>query len=79
LKTAPPRIFFDCNGPVDEHGYYLWFDRSKSDLDDIPGGPQPGLRVVLYTGDGFEGEALLVFDPADGIWKGEPAGEFREV
>jgi hypothetical protein len=63
------RVFFDTNtGTVDGRGYRLWFDKSRSDLARIPGGPREGMRVIIYMDEELEMEATLAFDLASKAW-----------
>lgn len=57
------RVYFDTNeGTGDRDRYGLWLDKSTKDLAKIPGGPQEGLRVVIYMVGELEMEAVLEWD-----------------
>ncbi|MBN8992809.1 MAG: hypothetical protein J0H42_31615 [Rhizobiales bacterium] len=67
------RIYFDANDSVPHHeGYPLHLDAAKKDLARIPGGPQEGMRVVIYMTDELEMKATLAFDSRWNIWMAIP-------
>lgn len=71
------RVYFDGNELADRRerdgvlvdGYSLHLDASQADLAAIPGGPQEGMRVVLYTYE-LEVEAELEYDHEYQYWVG---------
>jgi hypothetical protein len=67
------RIYFDTNHRLpDRDGYPLSLDTAEKDLARIPGGPQEGMRVVIYMTDELEMEAVLAFDSKWSIWMAIP-------
>lgn len=71
------RIYFDTNEGV-EGGYGLWLSASREDIARIPGGPQDGMRVIIYMAGEVEMEAVLAFMPEHAAWIASPvAGTIR--
>lgn len=71
------RVYFDTNEGTD-HGYGLWLDASKRDLSDIPGGPQEGMRIIIYMTGELEMEAVLAFESEQNVWIAQPVPETEE-
>lgn len=69
--TELHRVFFDGNDGSEQYGYLLWFDLSKRDLAAIGDSLKVGLRVVIYSPDELEYEAILEHDE-EGNWIGRP-------
>lgn len=65
------RVYFDTNEGTDL-GYGLWLNASKEDLSRIPGGPQEGMRVIIYMNGELEMEAVLAFEPEQEVWIAQP-------
>jgi hypothetical protein len=73
------RIYFDTNSGTETGGYGLWFDQSINDLSLIPGGPQDGMRVVIYMSGEGEMEAALRYDGGRKCWTAVPVeGTWRD-
>lgn len=68
------RVYFDTNEGTD-NGYGLWLDASKRDLSDIPGGPQEGMRIIIYMTGELEMEAVLAFESEQNVWIAQPVPE----
>jgi len=67
------RISFDTNeSAVNGPGYSLGFPTAVRDLANIPGGPQEGMRAIIYMVGEMEVEAILNFDPILKIWNAIP-------
>jgi hypothetical protein len=67
------RVYFDTNeGCTDRDGYGLWLNPSREDLARIPGGPQDGMKVIIYMTGELEMEAVLSFDQDGGVWTALP-------
>jgi hypothetical protein len=69
------RIYFDTNAGTETGRYGLWLEQSISDLAKIPGGPQEGMRVVIYMSREGEMEATLQYDTAWKSWTACPVTE----
>jgi hypothetical protein len=74
------RIYFDTNDSLPDHdGYPLHLDAAKQDLARIPGGPQDGMRVVIYMTSELEMEAVLSFDPKWKVWTAKPIAGMTKI
>jgi hypothetical protein len=62
------RIYFDENEGTPDGRYGLWLQKSIWDLSRIPGGPLPGMRVVLYWTGESEMEGILQYDEEWRAW-----------
>jgi hypothetical protein len=69
-----PRVFFDANDGTMEHGYWLGFDRSLSDLQALGEELREGTRVTIYMPYELEMTATLRFDAIQKIWWAKPVG-----
>jgi len=61
------RVYFDTNEGTME-GYCLWLNASMEDLSRIPGGPQEGMRVIIYMTGELEMQAMLKFAREQDCW-----------
>jgi hypothetical protein len=67
-----PKVFFDANDGTMEHGYWLGFEQSQRDLEEMGGALRPGSRIVIYMPNELQMQATLRFDPAEDVWWGDP-------
>lgn len=68
-------IFFDPNAGTREGGFMLWFDQSRSDIDQLPAAAREGATVLLRWADEtetIEHVARLTYDKSHSCWKGVP-------
>ena len=63
------RVFFDSNIGSMEHGYPLWFDLSKRELDAIGHALRDGLEIVMRATLRWGTEP---FDQTAGCWWADP-------
>jgi hypothetical protein len=71
-KKPMHRIYFDSNDRMALDLFGLWLDRSKSDLANIPGGPQDGMMVTIYMIGEIEMEAILEWSASGNAWTARP-------
>jgi len=72
---TPPRVFFDTNDGSMEHGYWLGFDQSRNDLDELGTALRPGTTVTIYMADELEMTATLRFDDTERVWWADPVAD----
>jgi hypothetical protein len=78
MSDELPRIYFDTNEGHHDSGYWLWLDRSVTDLRGLEPGLREGIEVVIYMPGELEMRALLRFDRSEGlpcpegIWVADP-------
>lgn len=66
------RVFFDANAGNEQEGYILWFDQSRSEIDQLPAEERDGAEVTLYMPDEIELVARLRWDASLNCWRGVP-------
>lgn len=69
------RVFFDTNAGNERDGYILWFDQSRSEIDQLSAEERDGAEVTLYMPNEIELVARLHWDVALACWRGIPTGD----
>ena len=67
-----PRVFFDANDGSIEDGYWLGFDKSRSDLEALGAELREGATVTICMPNELEMIAKLRFDAAENVWWADP-------